>query len=221
MRKRISFILVGVLVVGLFSGCGTRTIPATDGDDPAKQTPQTQNSNTNNTSATDSPDKDVNLFNPNPVLSNLGNDEQIVRTDTSELMPQMEEPSTIVGDELGIPITDTTPTEEPITAPNPVSPPTNPFPTPAPDPAPTPTPEPTPTPDPAPTPTPEPASTPEPVPTPTPEPSPTPTPDPTPIPEPAPAPTPEPVTVLDNSSPFPLTNPEELAGDIVDVKKKI
>jgi hypothetical protein len=214
MRKRISFILVGILAVGLFSGCGARTIPATDNDDPTKQTTPTQNTNANNTSTTNSPDKDRHLFNPNPVLDVWGNDEQTVKTDISDLMPTMEDPSTTVGGDLKFPITDPTPVLP--------LPPTTPFPTPTPETAPNPDPAPTPTPDPAPAPTPDPA------PVPTPDPVPTPTPDPVaPTPEPSPAPIPEPVTVpeatlnLDNSLPFTLSNYEELADNLGDVKKKI
>ncbi|MDR0390289.1 MAG: hypothetical protein LBH59_00140 [Planctomycetaceae bacterium] len=222
MKKRISIILVAFFVVGLFVGCGTKTIPATNND------PAQNNNNPSGTTPITDPvgggGGDM-FFEPASPLGGLGAGEQFFGDgNITPPLSQPIDPSTNIFGDAGIPMVDTNPPLlEPTTPfPAPPTPEPTPVPTPAPTPEPTPvptpapTPEPTPVPTPAPTPEPTPVPTPAPTPEPTPVPTPAPTPEPTPVPTPAPVPDPTPVPI-----PAPAPTPSPTPESVVDLSANV
>ncbi|MDR1483931.1 MAG: hypothetical protein LBT09_03810 [Planctomycetaceae bacterium] len=158
MKKRISFILVGIFAIGFFAGCGTKTIPATNNNSTEQTT--TNNSKTSNP-ATNTTGGGV-LFEPASPLGGISAGDQFFGNEniTPPLNPVVDASTNVFGDAKGIPMTDTNPSNAFPTTTPPIPEPTI-FPAPPiPDPSPTP-------PAPAPVPTPTPPA-PAPVPTPTP-----------------------------------------------------
>ncbi|MDR1926058.1 MAG: hypothetical protein LBQ66_16950, partial [Planctomycetaceae bacterium] len=108
MSRQIAFVVVGILVVSLFGGCGMRTIPATD-------------TNTRQTDNNDSPqitDTSINtdIFRPaSPAAGAGGFDLPPIQPDHSSLMPpntlqELGNTSTnLIGNTGSLPVTDINP----------------------------------------------------------------------------------------------------------------